>query len=110
MSPQLDEFKLVGGSYELAIICEDNGQEFVSIIEQPHITEVMFEAPASIPVMNGKPVQQEPARVTLEVTGYAREHITGRNASEAAPDLVEDMTVGELLDIVNKKLAERGEE
>ena len=108
------DFRFVGDSDELAVIVEDGDQQFIAIVENPQVTEVTCTnhgaGDIEIASMNGErfQVRQEPQRVIVEVAGILKEEIVGENAEEHIPDIVDDMSVEELLRVVNSKLQESG--
>lgn len=105
------DFRFVGDDEELAVIAEDGDKKFIAIVERPQVTEVTYEHLGDIEIsaMNGETfkARSSPPRVTMEVTGVLKEEIVGENAEQHIPDIVDDMSVEQLLCAVNKKLEDR---
>lgn len=105
------EFRFVGDDEELAVIAEDGDKKFIAIVERPQVTEVTYSQMGDIEIsaMNGETfkARSSPPRVTMEVTGILKEEIVGENAEEHIPDIVNDMSVEQLLCAVNKKIDDR---
>lgn len=106
-----NDFRFVGDDEELAVIAEAGDKQFIAVLESPRVTEVTYEHLGDIEIsaMNGEAfkARSRPPRVTMEVTGILKEELAGENAEQHIPDIVNDMSVEQLLGVVNKKLEER---
>lgn len=102
--------ELVSDGDELAAIYSEMGKKYVVVIEKPELVSMTCDTgyDVSASIFDQDHYDQRDIRVRMEVVGRFKEEITGRNADEALPDVVEDMSVEELLRVVNSKLQEEG--
>lgn len=91
---------LAGNEEEIAIFMEGEGEEALFNIKNPRITDVQIEQKFPSPVdLQGKHIK---ATITVETAEW--EHLWGENLEKELPDVVDSMSVEELLHAVNKKI------
>jgi len=103
-------FRFVCNNDQLAVIVGEGGQQFITVVQNPRVTEVTYEHTSSIEArrMNGDfVIRDSPVRVNLELTGMLKEELYGENADEHIPDIAEGLSVEQLLAAANKKLEDR---
>jgi len=105
---------VVGIKDELAIFIEDSGKEQIINLKDPKVTNITVEEKRDFTVehtMAGEPLhmpqgQHIEATITIETIKW--ESIWGEDIRDELPDVVDEMSVEQLLHAVNKKI--EGEE
>lgn len=102
---------VVGNKEELAIFMEDQNEERIFNFKNPTVTDITIEEQRNFDIEHtvaGDELRMPKSRhikatITIETIDW--ESIWGEDIKSELPDIVEDMTVEELLHAVNQKLS-----
>lgn len=109
-SPFSFESFVVGSKEEIAIFMEDAEKEQIITLKDPQVTDVTIEEQRDYSIehtMNGDELhmpQSQHIKATITIETIKWEAMWGDHVEHQLPDVVDDMTVEELLHAVNQKI------